>query len=246
MKKTGNGGGSILGVYRRTVNDRLLTLEQRGERIEVEQGKMANRMEEVFRQVFERFDDWDDKWAKQGRPNWVVIVSFLGVVVTGAALGFSVMMAALGVFWFIITGQVNGQVGPVRSELGIVHAQSDSNTLAINSVLLPNATQALSENKASLKAERDMEDRITRQNDAVSRLTNRVTKQGQALREIETQFAENDETRNIQFADQQRTNADARNALNQLGATIPAYPPGPFYHPRISRGLPAPDGDNGD
>ena len=51
--------------------------------------------------------------------------------------------------------------------------------------------------------------------------------------EVETQFRALDQTRNIQFSDQQRTNALIWNAT-ELGKHTP-YPSGPFFQPNISK-----------
>lgn len=56
-----------------------------------------------------------------------------------------------------------------------------------------------------------------------------------SLLEVETQFNADAQLRNIQFAQQQRKNAELQNALHELGAKMPAYPDGPFYHPNISK-----------
>jgi len=51
--------------------------------------------------------------------------------------------------------------------------------------------------------------------------------------EVETQFRALDQTRNIQFSDQQRINALIWNAT-ELGKHTP-YPSGPFFQPNISK-----------
>lgn len=61
------------------------------------------------------------------------------------------------------------------------------------------------------------------------------------FKEVETQFRANDEARNVQFAEQQRNNANIQNSLNAIKAPMPTAPSGPFYHPHIGQNH---DGDN--
>ena len=53
-------------------------------------------------------------------------------------------------------------------------------------------------------------------------------------REVETQIDAMAQILSIQFATQQRLNADFQNALHESGAKMPAAPTGPFYFPNIS------------
>lgn len=54
------------------------------------------------------------------------------------------------------------------------------------------------------------------------------------LVEIETQFRASDRARNVQFAQQQRQNADYQNGLSGLGAKVPISPSGPYYFPEVT------------
>jgi hypothetical protein len=54
--------------------------------------------------------------------------------------------------------------------------------------------------------------------------------------EIETQFYLDGQARNLQISDQQRLNTIMWNAIKDIpGAKMPAYPPGPYFQPNVSR-----------
>lgn len=54
------------------------------------------------------------------------------------------------------------------------------------------------------------------------------------LMEVETQFRASDRARNVQFAEQQRMNADLQNQVAGLGGKVQISPPGPYYFPEIT------------
>lgn len=62
-----------------------------------------------------------------------------------------------------------------------------------------------------------------------------------ALAEVETQIDATTQMLNIQWATQQRKDADFQNALHALGATMPPAPAGPWFFPNISTRKALPD-----
>lgn len=62
-----------------------------------------------------------------------------------------------------------------------------------------------------------------------------------ALAEVETQIDATTQMLNIQWATQQRKDADFQNALHALGATMPPAPTGPWFFPNISTRKALPD-----
>lgn len=95
------------------------------------------------------------------------------------------------------------------------------------------------QNAASLKDREELNSKVSKNSQDISKLDTEVAannaRYATKLIEIETQFAADAQSRNIQFANQQRLNSNFQNALSAMGAKIPPYPFAPFYNPDISR-----------
>jgi hypothetical protein len=92
-----------------------------------------------------------------------------------------------------------------------------------------------SQNAGSLQDRIDQRGRIDRLETALTDLKREASAATQKFAEIETQFNADSQLRNVQFSDQQRTNAMIVDSISALGAKLPTYPRAPFYQPNISQ-----------
>jgi DNA anti-recombination protein RmuC len=105
--------------------------------------------------------------------------------------------------------------------------------------------QVTQQNATSMQDRKDQSDRIMRLEQGASELAKEVrgisSTAEQKFTEVETQFNADGQVRNVQFSDQQRTNAMIVNSIHDLGGKMPEYPSAPYYQPNVSQ---RPTGDN--
>lgn len=82
--------------------------------------------------------------------------------------------------------------------------------------------------------ERQLTDLATRSVDNTKVIASNDASYTAKLIEIETQFRADAQARNIQFAEQQRQNANIQNSIRDLGGKMPEAAHNPFYFPDIS------------
>lgn len=148
------------------------------------------------------------------KTNWPLLFGFAALFLT-----------VIGGGWTIIKLQTDNTVKTALSDFGSAHAEVSSKLRTDLDAEKSRGEVSISErraNAAEIAANRTATQELKAQNMVINA----------KLTEVETQFRASDQARNVQFADQQRTN----NILMQLTKSGVQYPTGPYFFPSISTG----------
>lgn len=153
------------------------------------------------------------------QPRWNVWVPSLAII--------------LGGFWFVLNLQVTSSIKGVSDSVSRMEAQVANNTKATEALPALTAQNADSRrDREDLNKKYDFLLGKVAENDKASTADRAERRATEA--EVETQIDAMAQSLGIQFANQQRLNADIQNALHDSGAKMPTAPAGPFYFPNIS------------
>jgi hypothetical protein len=176
-----------------------------------------------FQRQFEDLRSEIHAWMQQRQGTWKTL--------------WPVVVPVAGALWFILSLKIDQTAQPIRNDASRALSMAEANTISLSKVaeVLPtimqqnaSSKQDRDDQKAIVSKLQEVQTRIleTQAKETAERLANE--------REVETQIDAVAQAQAIQFSNQQRANADLQNALHDMGAKMPAAPPGPFYFPNIS------------
>lgn len=148
-----------------------------------------------------------------------------------------VMVTVGGVLWFVLNLQISSSTRLVDDKSNRALTIAEQNTLQIAKIaeMMPTIVQ---QNATSIQDRSDQGKALGRLQEAQTQILEDAARHNAEReaneREVETQIDAMNQSLSVQFANQQRMNADFQNALHEAGAKYPAAPGGPYYFPNIS------------
>lgn len=148
-----------------------------------------------------------------------------------------VILGVCGGLWFVLNLQINSTTKNVddKANTALSAIRSLEAMVTRNNEAIPVLQQQNADSK------RDREDKgvvLTKMTDVLAEvskmLASEVAERRSNEAEFETQIDAMNQSLSVQFANQQRMNADFQNTFHDLGAKMPAAPSGPWFFPNIS------------